>query len=192
MKNLILKITISIFALSLSVSVLNADVYNTSSLIALEGSYGMYDVENDDVPALDDREIFSGAGIKIGAQTNNYRLFLSFRNNFVDGYDSSYSYGLEAQYLMNFSKYVNLYLGVNGGMINSIFDDSLANSREVESSYVGGDVGVNLHLGSTIDFEIGARLSVLNDPINIQNGVEYTFGYISTGYASFIIKYDMD
>lgn len=192
MKNLVSKIAATLFILSAPAVASDMNIYNSSSLIAIEGSYSTFDIENDDTPAFSDKEKFSGVGIKLGAQTNNYRLFLSARNNYIDGYDFAYSYGAELQHLINLSKLANLFIGVNGGIINLEFDDSQDNPRKINSTYIGADIGTTLHITDTFDLELGARVSFLTDDVNTQNGVEYKLGYVSSGYASIIIKYEID
>ena len=168
---------------------LNDYSFNSYSLVGFEGGYSTFDVENT-TASKKTSPSFGQGGIKIGAQTKNYRLFLSARHCEVDGFDYANTYGAEAQYLFNFSKYANLYLGVNAGKI-SMRMDSTEGTRTVSDTFLGGDIGVNIHLGETIDLELGARVIGL-DISSTLGGVTYTFDNISTGYMSFIFKYQMD
>ena len=194
MKKNILKIIVA-FLLVTSSSLLSASsfTYNTRSLVGIEGSYNYFDVENDaPVTPLRETMKYAGAGLKIGAQTDNYRLFLSARNNFIDGYDYAYSFGAEVQYLMNFSSVANFYLGASGGYMNLRFVDVLNASREVSSPYVGGDIGFNFHMGDALDLELGARVVKLSDTKHLQSGLTYNFDNITSAYMSIIFKYSMD
>ncbi len=192
MKKTILK-TVVLLALAGTSVALSASsyTYNTRSLIGLEGSYNTFDVENV-TPAKRATKKFAGVGLKIGAQTDNYRVFLSGRNNFVSGYDYAYSLGAEAQYLMNFSSFMNMFIGGSGGYMNLRFAKSNQASRELVSPYLGGDVGFNIHLGESVDLELGVRSVKLLNPSYIQNNTTYNIGNITSGYMSIIFKYSMD
>jgi len=195
MKKLILKVIALIALTNIVVQAeSNPYVFNTKSLIAVEGSYGVYDVKNDDVPALNENINFTGIGLKVGAQTDNYRLFLSGRYNVISEFDYAYLFGAEAQYLLNFSSFANLFLGINGGYADLRLVDSQNDTRDFDSVYVGGDVGFNIHLSKSVDFEIGGRIMSLLDSTSVidDNAIVYTFDNKVTGYASIIFKYDMD
>ena len=195
MKNIVLKL-VSILTLLTTSAMAESSPYtfNTSSLVGIEGSYSSFDVENDATPVFRDKVNYGGVGLKIGAQTDNYRLFLSARYNLISGYDYAYLLGAEIQYLFNFSSFANFYLGVNGGIANLRFEDSLNDTRDVESPYVGGDLGLNFHLGDSVDFELGGRVMKLTNSISTidANILKYKFDNIVSGYASIIFKYHMD
>jgi hypothetical protein len=175
---------------------LHADLYSfkTDSLVGFEGGYTSFDVEKTSNAPSEIKKYNDGeAGIKIGAQTQNYRIFLSIRNYFLGGdYDYFVTYGGEFQYLFNFSKYANFFIGANAGIIDGRFSISgESESRTISDPYYGGDAGFNFHLGKTFDFEVGARVMV-TDAKNTKNNITYTFDNLVTGYASIIIKYTMD
>lgn len=197
MKRIILKIAV-LSALVVTTSLSAASfTYKTNSLVGIEGSYSSFDVENDATPPVREKIDFSGVGLKIGAETDNYRLFLSLRNSFISGnYDYAYFYGGEVQYLMNFSSFANFFIGLNGGYSNLRFVDSLNESRDVDSTYLGGDLGFNIHLGPSVDIELGGRILKLSDATSsattATGSLNYDLDYIATGYASIIFKYSMD
>jgi len=190
MKKIIIKLAILSALVSTTSLCASSYVFNTKSLVGIEGSYNSFDVENSS--GLRDKAKYGGVGLKIGAQTDNYRLFLSARDNFISGYDYAYSMGAEAQYMMNFSSFANFYLGAAGGYTNLRFEDSANLTREVSSPYIGGDVGFNVHFGDSLDLELGGRVVKLTDSSHLQNGVTYNFDNIITGYMSLIFKYSMD
>jgi hypothetical protein len=74
------------------------------------------------------------------------------------------------------------------------------NSRTISDPYFGGDVGFNYHLNKTYDLEIGARVmatdakntQTINYPTSGARNVTYTFDNLVTGYASIIVKFQMD
>ena len=178
--------------------------FDIDSLIGIEGGYTSFDVENDSLTI--DKGIHKynvgEVGLKIGAQSQNYRLFLSVHNYFASDYDYAVTYGGEFQYLFNFSQKANFFIGINGGMLAARFVgygilDSKA--RTISDPYFGGDVGFNYHLNKTYDLEIGARVmatdakntQTINYPSGARN-VTYTFDNLVTGYASIIVKFQMD
>jgi len=190
------KLLCSILLISGLSSVTNADDYSfqTTSLVGFEGGYSSFDVEkspanpNENIQTYDVGEV----GLKIGAQTTNYRIFLSLRNYFPDDYDYFLSYGIEFQYLFNFTKSMNFFLGINAGMIDGRFTPTgESSSRTISDPYFGGDLGFNYHINETYDIELGLR-TMTTDATNTKNDVTYTFDNIVTGYASFIIKFQLD
>ena len=192
MRKIILKIVVLLALAGTSVALsASSYTYNTRSLIGVEGSYNTFDIENVTLAKRETKK-FAGAGFKIGAQTDNYRLFLSARNNFISGYDYAYSIGAEAQYLMNFSSFMNMFIGGSGGSVNLRFVDSTNASRELVSPYFGGDIGFNIHLGESVDLELGARSVKLLNPSHTQNNITYNIANTTSGYVSIIFKYSMD
>ena len=168
-------------------------LYESRSLVGFEGGYSAFDVK--DVGNNIKREESSAVGgIKIGAETSNIRMFLSFRNAFIDDYDYAYMYGVELQYLFNMSDAVNFYIGANIGRVSFRFNEYAATNitRDFTTEYMGGDIGFNWHMTKTVDLELGARLMSLPDPDHILNGEKYTFDDITMGYMSIIFKYQMD
>lgn len=159
--------------------------YNTYSLVGFEAGYSSFDYEHSGTTT--ERINLNNAGVKIGGQTDNYRLFLSIRGFDAAEFDYARTYGVEAQYLFNFSKFANFYLGVNAGTTDMRF----SNSVKIYDPYVGADAGFNIHLGKMADLELGARVMSLNSETTV-GGNTYKFDSIVTGYASIIFKYKMD
>jgi len=183
-----------ILATLLSISPLLADdskyEYDSSSLVGVEFGYNSFNVDNDASTVRDTYKYGSG-GLKIGAQTNSYRIFLSARHMQISDFDYAYTLGGEFQYLINFSEYANFYLGVNAGQAEIQLIDSAGVTRSISDPYVGGDIGMNIHLGDQLDLEFGARIMTLNAE-NDREDIIYTFNSITTGYMSLIFKYQMD
>lgn len=168
--------------------------FKTSSLIGIEAGYSSFDYERSTSGVTDQKKTvnFNHGGIKIGAESRNYRLFLSARAFDGGDFDYARAYGVELQYLLNVSKMANIYFGVNTGKVDMKFDDSTnAKSVKLDDTYFGGDVGMNIHLGSRADFEVGARIMSLNASAT-DGTAKYDFDNIVTGYASIIFKYQMD
>jgi len=161
------------------------------SLVAFETAYSSFNIENDDSTIPMDSYKFVSPSIKIGAQTEEYRIFLSARYHPISDFDYAYTLGGEFQYLLNFSKYANFYLGVSTGVAEMSFIDKKDVIRTISDPYYGGDIGFNIYLKESIDIELGARVMSLNAK-NIQDDVTYSFDNIVSGYISIIFKYQMD
>ena len=169
----------------------NKDMY---SLLAFEGGYSSFDVEKNDTltPATITKYDMMHAGLKIGAQSKNYRVFLSGRYYNADNFDYATTIGAELQYMFNFSSFANFYVGVNGGIANMRFTTPTeTKSRTISDPYYGGDAGFNLHITKSFDFELGARVMQIQAENKI-GAVSFKFDNLVSGYASLIFKYKMD
>lgn len=168
-------------------------IYESNSLVGFEGGYTKFDVDNGTTDVNDDGPV---VGMKVGAETENVRMFLSLRNAFINNdnyeYDYTYMYGAELQYLFNFSSFANLFIGVSIGEISLRFTDVTNTTRDMTASYTGGDAGFNFHINESFDLELGARIISIDNPDHTIGGTTYTFGEILNGYASLIFKYQMD
>ena len=169
--------------------------YKTQSLVGIEGGYSQLDYENGTSVKNEQYDIkLSNLGLKIGAETEDFRAFLSGRY-FYDSssvYDYLTTFGIELQYKFNVTKVFNVYLGANGGIVNAKFrapDEKF--SRTISDPYFGGDLGTNIHLGNSADLELGARV-ISVQATNTIGGVSYRLGNIVNGYASLIFKWQMD
>ena len=163
------------------------------SFVGIEGGIGRLDVERDDgtTSTINKKDMYGG-GLKIGAQTDNYKIYLNANYYDADSFDYMTTYGVGLQYMFNFSKGMNAFLGVNTGIANMRFLISGETSRTISDPYVGGEAGFNVHLGDELDLEIGARILSL-DATNIMSGAPtFTFDNIISGYASINFKYKMD
>ncbi len=169
-------------------------IFHTKSLVGFEVGYSSAVVQTDDATKpLNSYYKKPSAGFKIGAEGENYRVFIGIRNYFVSGeFDYLTTYGIDGQYMFNFSKYANFFIGANFGMLDAKFQASGERfNREFSDPYYGGDAGFNIHINETFDFELGARY-MTTDASNFKNGITYEFDRIATGYASIIIKYEAE
>jgi len=172
MKNSLSKI---VLAAMMVTAPLAADyTFDTHSLFALEGGIADLDGESSEIAT---------AGLKIGAQTENYRVFLSARHFNTDDLHSLNAYGAEVQYMFNFSKPVNFFIGANGGQATVKVSSAVSSESSV---YYGGDAGFNIHASELIDVEVGARYMKLQDDVMAVDND------IVSAYASVIIKWKMD
>jgi len=201
MKNKIKSIVVASTLLLGSATFADENFYpQTKSLVGIEGGYSSLDYENGVKTDNKQGSVSLGnVGLKIGAETEDYRIFLSGAYFFESGsqYDYLTTYGISFQYKFNVSQAFNLYLGVNSGLMNAKVraKDSKGVeepfSRTFSNSYVGGDLGTNIHLGKSVDLELGGRvMSVQAD--NTINGLTYHIGNIVQGYGSLIFKWQMD
>ncbi|WP_321777596.1 outer membrane beta-barrel protein [Sulfurimonas sp.] len=194
------KIIVATILVASSLSAADADnskyKFNINSLIGFEGTYSNFDYERTEAGVLTEREKVSlnGGGLKIGAESQNYRFFLAARVYDAGEFDYARTYGVELQYKFNFSKFANMYIGVNFGKADMRFVDTKNghdNTVMIDDTYLGGDVGFNVHLGKHVDWEIGARVMSLNTS-KTDAGATYNFDNLVTGYTSIIFKYKMD
>jgi len=159
-KRLALSLLLSVIALQAQ-----GDLYETKSLVAIEGGYNFND--NSTIERV--------YGFKVGAESKDNRIFLAARHYDLTT-ENFYAYGVEFQHFLNFSKYVNLYVGISGGVAH--IQES---NKKIYKEYYGGDMGFNFHLHQFVDFEAGIKtikIERLKSP--------------SIGYVSCIIKYNMD
>jgi len=188
MKNKLSKIVFSTFLVTGSLMAQSID--NTYSLVGIEGGYNSVDVDMGE--SSNSKHKMPYAGLKLGAQTDEYRLFTSVRYFSGDDFDYITTYGLELQYLLNFSKSVNFYFGINTGIANIKYSPVNGEKyRTTSDGYFGGDAGISMHLSDTTDLEIGLRYIDIGASNTIKN-VTYTFNSMTHGYASLIYKFQID
>lgn len=167
---------------------------DTYSFVGIEGGVGRLDVERSDGtnPSTLKKYNMFGAGLKVGAQTKDYKVYLNANYYDADDFDYLATYGVGLQYMFNFSKIMNVFLGVNGGIANMRFlPAGEANTRTISDPYFGGEAGVNIHMGEKIDLELGARFYSM-DASNSIADVKYTFDNMISAYASVNFKFKMD
>lgn len=166
------------------------DIKPKNSLIGIEGGYNNIDITATN-GSYDKKYPLTHVGLKLGAEGESYRAFVSGRFYQGDRFDYMNTLEFSLQYLLNVGSKVNLFLGANVGRINFKMQDRDKVTRELTDTYYGVDLGTNIHLGSSFDLEFGARLNNL-DSSHLKNGVTYEFDYLATGYASIIYKYSLD
>ena len=176
----------------LSASTLMAD----ESLVAIEGAFGTLSVDKENTltgDASNHHVNLAGAGLKVGAQSDHYRLFLSanYYGSSNDDYNHVATYGVELDYLIKPSKSFDIFLGLNGGMANIEQIDDQDKKRTSSDPYIGGAAGVNIHMSKVVDIELGGRMLFM-DISNTRYNVKYTYNTIASGYASVIFKFQMD
>lgn len=173
--------------------------YKSYSLFGIEAGYGsisseMTNTNTSPVTFKTNDTQISNVGLKIGAQSENYRVLLSARyaKDFDSTFDYIANYEAEMDYLFNFSRQANFFIGVSTGMVYTKFImPGEPFSRTTSSAYYGGNAGFNIHMSRLIDLELGGRMMLLNTS-NIKSGVEYKLNDIVNGYVSIIFKYQMD
>ncbi len=163
-----------------------------NSLIGFEVGSASMDVSSDE-DSYDKILDAMNYGFKIGAQTDNYRLFLSYRFYAGDDVENLTTMGAELQYMVDVASFMNVFIGVNAGVVDIEFKDAATPrlTRVVSQQYLGGDVGFNFHIGENFDFELGARMMSIQAD-HLLDSKTYTFGDIVTGYGSLIYKFKMD
>jgi hypothetical protein len=190
MKKRLTKIVLAASLLSMPALSMADDEY--TSLFGIEGGYSAIDLDVN--PSTDDIQTdgFGNVGLKIGAESEEYRVFLSARYYDAEDFTKFYTIGAEVQYKFNFAKKANFFIGANiGKAFAEIAQKGATPSADISSGYVGGDAGFNFHVTPMIDFEIGARYMYFNEDFT-QGTYTYEFNSLSTGYASIIIRWKED
>jgi len=168
---------------------------SNNSLVGVELGYSSVDYEyGTELNNAQNKTSLPAGGIKVGAESENYRAFISGRYFYdtSEDYDYITTYGVEVQYKFNPTNVFNVFIGANAGIANLKWrSDSETFSRTISTSYFGGDIGMNLHLGKSVDWEVGGRVMSLNDT-NTINNTTYRVNTIITAYTSIIFKWKMD
>jgi len=188
-------LTLALVGSSLSANP-NGYEFDTVSLVGIEGGYTNVDYERE-VSSTNSTPYslnVANIGLKIGAETEDFRVFLSGRYFHDSGKDYEYitMYGAELQYKFNVTQMFNIYLGANAGIANLKFSASDETfSRTLSEPYFGGDLGTNIHLGDSVDLELGGRVMSLQ-ATNTKAGVTYRINNLVSAYASIIFRWKMD
>jgi len=190
LKNTLLAVLVTSLPLAAS-----DDLGAEKSLIGIEAGYGNISSEITTTTTYKTSDTkFASIGLKIGAESEHYRITLGGRyekdNDSIFDYITNYE--VEGDYLFNFSQMANFFIGAHAGWAYMKFTvPSELYSRTISNSYYGGNLGFNIHATKSVDLELGSRISLLNAS-NTKSGVEYKFNDQVMGYFSVIFKYDMD
>lgn len=153
-----------VFGFLFSVVAVSAYDGTTKSLVGIEAGYGQFDYsaanqDNINIGRTSSSEDFGTVGLKIGAENEDFRIFLDAKYYQVSGdFDYANSVGGSLQYLLFITKDFNLFFGVNGGLMNiKVVDSGIGKSYEYSDPYFGGDIGFNYEIMDLLGLEIGAR-----------------------------------
>ena len=164
-----------------------------SSLVGIEGGYSNVDAQSmtgATTKTIQDNG-FGNVGVKIGAESKDWRLFLSARYYDAKDFSKLNTIGAEAQYKFNFAKEADFFVSGNVGKAFMRLSDGTNPAVSTNSNYYGGGAGFNFHATQLVDLELGARYMRLSDSVN-QGGITYEVNSIATAYASVILKFQMD
>lgn len=192
MKNL-LKVLVVSLVLVASSSFANSDNYNYSfnihSLVGIEGGYdGKVNIPTSTSTSTSKNT--GHFGIMIGAQTQNYRIFLNARKYNISGFEYVNSVGAQAQYLFVHLKVADIFMGMGAGVMYMQTNTSGSNFKFNKAYYSGG-FGVNFHLSNNFDLDIGARYMYLG--YQGQNSqVSVSIDHITSVYSSLIYRFQMN
>lgn len=174
-------------------------MYDGYSLLGIEGGYNELSAEMTDLNGvvdynqLDDQAFH--LGLKLGAQTGHYRIFLAARTymDTDDNFDYLTTYGVEGQYLFTMANWADFFIGVGGGVANAKYNvSSEPYARTINDPYFSGELGFNIHATEWIDVEVGGRYVSIDATNTQDNDIEYRLNDMVTGYTSIIFKYKMD
>jgi len=176
--------------------------YDGYSLVGVETGYSTISAEMTDLNELLayqnlDADAYN-VGLKIGAQTGHYRVFLNANMHKDTDSDFDYitTYGVEGQYLFTMMPQADFFIGAGMGVANMKFKVDGENfSRTINDPYVLGSLGFNIHATDWIDVELGGRYMEIDATNTKDVGTsrkEYRFNNMISGYASIVFKYKMD
>ena len=170
------------------------DNWGVKSVIGFEGGFGKSQTEITDQSIIDTTPI--SAGIKVGAEGQEYRILLNTRYYFMEKTELALSVGATVQYLFRFTDWGNLFLGVEAGGSTFRFRYSPSSGGEATAEtgfqlYYGGNAGLNFDFGDTVGLEVGGRYMAMDNSIT-NNGSTIKIPYVAQGYASIMFKYVMD
>jgi len=138
-------------------------IYNTDSLVAFESGYSFFDSNSD-----------ANVGLKIGAQTNNYRVYLNANEIQVSKSIDQALFGTQIEYMFNFSKIASFYVGADLGYAKR-------SDKTDYNSYIGAEAGFDFHIDKRFDIQAGARSIKVKD-----------LDTTNSAFMAVVIKYDMD
>jgi opacity protein-like surface antigen len=201
-KNNMKKTTLALALLGTSLMADNAYAFNGYSLVGVETGYSNISAEMTDLEEVLPHESLDGSlyniGLKIGAQTGHYRIFLNANMHQDTGSDFDYitTYGVEGQYLFTMLPQTDFFIGIGAGVANMKFQvDGEPFSRTINDPYMLGSLGVNLHATDNIDVEVGVKYTEIDasNTKEVEDSIkEYRFDSMISAYASVIFKYQMD
>ncbi|GEM_PF-3463431 len=90
-------------------------------------------------------------GLKLGSESEDYRFFIESKIWNTDKYSYGSTVGASMQYLLRFNSSLNVFMGLNGGVINI--------TKSNWDLYAGADAGINLGFIENFDLELGTRYS---------------------------------
>jgi len=190
MKKRLTKIALAASLLSMPV-IAGADEYK--SLLAIEGGYNKVtaDVADTQTYSVQDSK-FGSAGLKLGAEGENFRAFLSARYYDAKDFNKLNTLGAELQYLFHFSKPVSFFVSANAGKAFMKFSSTTNYPSVTDNTYYfGGGAGFNLTVSELVDVEVGARYMDFGNTI-VQGNTSYKFDSMAAAYGSIIFKWQMD
>ena len=165
--------------------------WDAKGLIGLEGAIGMTQVKLTEenptggkhVIQSEKKSTFAG-GLKLGGESENYRLFLSGRYHEAKDFDSVLTVGAELQYLIRAGEHFNIFMGINGGQLMA-YSTVGSTQYKYDSAYAGGDAGVNIDIFENFGLELGARgMKTLSE--SSDNG---GISFLLEAYASLVFKF---
>ena len=199
MKKLVKSLAVISTALTMSLAASQSSTsYNENwgvkSVIGFEGAFGVSQTEISGQNIID--TVPKSAGIKIGAEGQEYRILLNTRYYFMEKTELALSAGATVQYLFRYADWGNLFLGVEAGGATFRFRYSPSTGGEETAEtgfqmYYGGNAGLNFDIGDTFGLELGGRYMAMDSSIT-NNGSTIKVPYITQGYASILFKYVMD
>jgi len=183
-----------VIASLLGTTAVSLNAAGTNSLFAIEGGASSLRAQTNAAGYEIQKNSMGHFGLKLGAESENYRVFFAARNYFAASENKLLTAGVEGQYKFNFSNAANFFIGANGGTAYievGPSSDGVYPGTKVTTPYFGGDVGFNFHASELVDLELGAKY-MLTDTAVTQGTVTYNFRDLTSVYGSVIFKWQMD
>ncbi|WP_373033627.1 hypothetical protein [Sulfurovum sp.] len=97
------------------------------------------------------------------------------------------SLGLQIDYLIRAGEHFNIFMGINGGAIQSTFEYDVAGTTQYvtnQNPYAGVQAGVNIDIIENLGLEFGGRAKHVFREANT-----YAISDMYEGYASIVFKF---
>ena len=190
----LMKRILSLVAVLAMSTALHASKYDRS-LIAIEGGQVDSTLDTQTISGTtsttSSTDMKGGFGaLKIGAESENFRIFISGRYHDLAEVDLAISGGVEFQFLGRIGDHFNIFIGANGGYAHFEVPDATNGTQRFGAGYYGGDAGVNIDFTDNFGLELGYKLMML-DAQQTAGSNTYKINNLNNAYVSFIYKYQI-
>lgn len=143
--------------------------------------YNTGNIDINDEPIYDEETTSSPSlALKLGAESKHFRFFVEGQVWRTDEYNDGSTIGGALQYLIRLDEMFNIFMGVNGGWVNTVGDSW--------NNYGGVDAGVNIDFSESYGIEIGARYDAVSSGSRSEGKLKEFY----QGYVTAIFKFTGD
>ena len=169
------------------------DNWGVKTIIGIEGGFGQTSIETNATGATNQTPYLGGLGLKLGAEGQEYRIYIDGRYYIIDGVEFAFSGGATIQYIFRFSNFMNYFVGIEAGVTSfryKVENESFTRETGLQL-YYGANTGFNFDITDSVGIELGGRYMVM-DAANTKDGVLTKIPYIAEGYLAIDFKYVME